>query len=93
MSSNYYVYILTNWNSRVLYVGVTNDLRRRLSEHGQGLIEGFTKQYHVHKLVYFEHYGDVQDAIHRRNQGLDKGKEERIDYRSQSILEGIAERG
>ena len=68
MNTNYYVYNLTNWNIRVLYVGVTNDLRRRLSEHRQGLIEGFTKQYHVHKLVYFEHYGDVQDAIRREKE-------------------------
>ena len=49
----YYVYILTNWNNKVMYIGVTNDLQRRLYEHKNGLIEGFTKKYNVHKLVFF----------------------------------------
>ena len=51
-----------------MYVGVTNDLRRRLYEHKSELIEGFTKKYHVHKLVYFEEYSDVDDAIAREKQ-------------------------
>ena len=50
----YYVYILTNYNNRVMYVGVTNDLVRRLYEHRNGTASIFTKKYHVHKLVYYE---------------------------------------
>ena len=64
----YYVYFLTNWNNRVLYVGVTNNLERRLYEHKHELIDGFTKRYHVHKLVYFETTTDVRAAIAREKQ-------------------------
>ncbi|MCD6571525.1 MAG: GIY-YIG nuclease family protein [Deltaproteobacteria bacterium] len=48
----YYVYLLTNWNNKVMYVGVTNDLRRRLFEHKNKMIKGFTEKYNVNKLVY-----------------------------------------
>ena len=65
---NYYVYILTNKGNRVMYIGVTNDLERRVYEHKQELIEGFTKRYHVHKLVYFETTTDVRSAIEREKQ-------------------------
>ena len=64
----YYVYILTNKTDSVMYIGVTNDLRRRIGEHKDGLIEGFTKRYHVYKLVYFEEYSDVTEAIAREKQ-------------------------
>ena len=64
----YYVYILTNWNNKVLYVGMTNDLNRRLYEHQNELADGFTKKYHVHKLVYFETTTDVYAAISREKQ-------------------------
>lgn len=64
----YYVYFLTNWNNRVLYVGVTNNLERRLYEHKHELVDGFTKRYHVHKLVYFETTPDVRSAIAREKQ-------------------------
>ena len=64
----YYVYILTNKTDTVMYIGVTNDLRRRLYEHKNEQIEGFTKKYHVHKLVYFEEYSEVNDAIAREKQ-------------------------
>ena len=64
----YYVYLLTNWNNKVLYTGVTNDLARRLYEHKNGLAEGFTKKYHVHKLVYFEATTDVRASIAREKQ-------------------------
>ena len=64
----YYVYILTNWNDHVMYVGVTNDLQRRLYEHKNGLADGFTKKYHVHKLVYYEYTHDVYEAITREKQ-------------------------
>ena len=64
----YYVYILTNWNHHVMYVGVTNDLKRRVYEHKMGLVDGFTKKYHVHKLVYCESCGEIRDAIAREKQ-------------------------
>lgn len=61
----YYVYILTNKTNRVLYIGVTNNLERRLLEHRNGVNEGFTKKYHVHKLVYYECFSNPNDAIKR----------------------------
>ena len=59
----YYVYILTNKSNEVLYIGVTNNLPRRLFEHKNEQIEGFTKKYHIHKLVFFEEFSDINDAI------------------------------
>ena len=64
----YYVYILTNKTNTVMYIGVTNDLRRRLHEHKKEQIEGFTKKYHVHKLVYFEVFKDVRFALNREKE-------------------------
>ena len=61
----YYVYILTNTSGNVIYIGITNDLKRRLYEHKNELVDGFTKKYHIHKLVYYEAYKDVKDAILR----------------------------
>ena len=68
MSKQYYTYILSNKSDTTLYIGVTNDLRRRLYEHKNELIDGFTKKYHVHKLVYYEHTSDVRAAIAREKQ-------------------------
>ena len=64
----YYVYILTNFSNKVMYIGVTNDLQRRLYEHKNKLLAGFTKQYNVHKLVYYEYTMDVNAAIAREKQ-------------------------
>ncbi len=64
----YFVYILSNWDDSVLYIGVTGNLSRRLYEHQNGLVEGFTKKYNVHKLVYFENTNDVYSAISREKQ-------------------------
>jgi putative endonuclease len=61
----YFVYILANQPNGTLYVGFTNSLRRRILEHKQGLIEGFTKKYNVKTLVYYEVYGEVGAAIYR----------------------------
>ena len=61
----YYIYILTNVTNKVMYIGVTNNLKRRLYEHKNGLVDGFTKRYHIHKLVYYESYRDIKDAILR----------------------------
>lgn len=63
----YYVYIMTN-NSKTLYTGVTNNLHRRVYEHKNKLIEGFTKKYNITKLVYFEETDDVSSAIAREKQ-------------------------
>ena len=68
MNNDYFVYILANEYNNVLYIGVTNNLERRVNEHRSGMIEGFTKQYHVDKLVYYECCHDVRDAIAREKQ-------------------------
>src|SRR5207302_3645861 len=62
-----YVYILTNRPNGVLYVGVTNDLVRRLFEHRSGFVDGFTKRYGLKRLVYFEVFSDIRDAIQREH--------------------------
>lgn len=67
MSKIYFVYILAS-DSGTLYIGVTNDLERRVFEHKNGLIEGFTKTYSCKKLVYFEETNDVHSAIEREKQ-------------------------
>lgn len=64
----YYVYILASQRNGTLYIGMTNNLRRRVEEHKQGLIPGFTQKYKVHLLVYFEEYNDPRDAIAREKQ-------------------------
>ena len=64
----YYVYMLTNKTNKVLYTGVTNNLKRRIYEHKNGLVDGFTKKYNVHKLVYFDYTTDVHSAISREKQ-------------------------
>ena len=74
----YYVYILTTRNNIVLYTGVTNDLKRRVFEHKSGLNEGFTKKYHVHKLVYFEIFDYVELAIAREKQIKGYSREKKI---------------
>ena len=61
----YFVYVLTNQTDKVMYIGVTNDLKRRLYEHKNELVDGFTKKYHIHKLVYYESYSDIKTAILR----------------------------
>ena len=64
----YYVYMLSNWNNKVLYIGVTNNLQKRVYEHKHHLVEGFTDKYNVTKLVYFEETSDVHAAIEREKQ-------------------------
>jgi putative endonuclease len=62
---SFYVYILASRIGRTLYIGVTNDLIRRVAEHRLKLAEGFTKKYDIHGLVYFEKFDDVEHAIRR----------------------------
>ena len=64
---HYYVYILASL-SGTFYIGITNNLERRMVEHKEGLVPGFSKQYSVDRLVYFEIYSDVRNAIHREKQ-------------------------
>ena len=63
--NQYYVYILASKKNGTLYIGVTNNLIKRVYEHKQGLIEGFSKKYNVHRLVYYEATNDVNSAIYR----------------------------
>lgn len=75
----YFVYILTNAKDRVLYTGVTNDLSRRIHEHKEKRVPGFTKRYNVDKLVYFEEYADVRDAIAREKQIKSGSRQKKLD--------------
>ena len=84
MERHYHVYILTNWNNRVMYIGVTNDLKRRVYEHRNKLIAGFTKTYNVSKLIYFEGCGDIRDALEREKE-IKKWRREKKD----SLVETI----
>ncbi|MEZ5813584.1 MAG: GIY-YIG nuclease family protein [Alphaproteobacteria bacterium] len=66
--AHYYVYFVTNWTGKVLYIGMTNNLERRIYEHKHKLLDGFTKDYNVDQLVYFEVFDYPQDAIAREKQ-------------------------
>ncbi len=61
----YFICVLTNWNNKVMYIGVTNNLPRRIYEHKNKLIDGFTKRYKLNKLVYYEKFYDVHLALNR----------------------------
>ena len=63
-SKNYYVYIMTN-KPGTLYIGVTNNIKKRVWQHKSKLIEGFTKKYNIQYLIYFETFGDIYSAITR----------------------------
>jgi putative endonuclease len=67
-SRQYYIYIITNKSNKVIYIGVTNNLERRIFEHKNKLVEGFTKKYNLTKLVYYEATDDVESAIRREKQ-------------------------
>jgi len=64
----YCVYIMTNKTNMVLYTGVTGDLKRRIYEHREKMVEGFTKKYHITKLVYYEIFLESLQAIEREKQ-------------------------
>jgi putative endonuclease len=68
MEKDYFVYILANRWNLVLYTGITSDLVRRVFEHREKLVEGFTRKYNVYKLIYYEVYTDVMEAIAREKQ-------------------------
>ena len=68
MGKNYYVYILASRRNGTLYIGVTNNLERRIYEHKNHLVKGFTEKYNVSMLVYFEQTSDIQAALQREKQ-------------------------
>ena len=74
----YYVYLLTNRNNKVMYVGMTNDLRRRVYQHKKKLVPGFTQKYNVEKLIYYETTSDVRSAIAREKK-IKKWRREKKD--------------
>ena len=83
MSKQYYVYIMTNKRNTVLYTGVTNDLKRRVYEHREKLVDGFTRKYIVTKLVYYEIFQDPENAIMREKQIKMGSRQKKIDLVNQ----------
>ena len=79
MENNYFIYILTNKINTVLYTGVTNNLKRRVYEHKEKLVDGFTKKYNISKLVYFEAGTDINGAIFREKQIKAGSRQKKID--------------
>ena len=63
-----YVYIVSNKRNGALYIGVTSDLPKRIYQHKNNLVDGFTKKYNIHQLVWFERHGNIQEAIKREKQ-------------------------
>jgi putative endonuclease len=74
-----YVYILTNDSNKVLYTGVTSDLVKRVYEHKEKMVEGFTKKYNVDKLVYYEVSDGIEEAILREKQIKAGSRQKKID--------------
>ena len=66
--NQYYIYILANKRNGTLYIGVTSNLVKRVYEHKNNIIDGFTKKYSIHKLVYYEITDDIESAIRREKQ-------------------------
>ena len=79
MNNQYYVYIMTNQSNRVLYTGVTNNLQRRVYEHKEKLVAGFTRKYNVTKLVYYEVLLDIENAILREKQIKAGSRQNKVD--------------
>ena len=78
MAHTYYVYLLTNWNNNVMYVGMINNLERRMYEYKKKLLKGFTPKYNINKLVYFEETQEVNAAIMREKE-IKKWRREKKD--------------
>jgi putative endonuclease len=75
----YFVYITTTKNNTAVYVGITNDLKRRVAEHKLKLISGFTKRFNVNKLVFYEMHDQVEEAIKREKQIKSGSRQKKID--------------
>lgn len=65
---NYYIYIITNKDNSVFYIGVTNNLEKRIYQHKEKTFSGFSKKYNLHKLLYFEETSDIEEAIKKEKQ-------------------------
>ena len=74
-----YIYLMTNKANTVIYTGVTSDLQKRIYEHKQKLVGGFTKKYNVNKLVYYEVFDDIESAIVREKQIKGGSRKKKID--------------
>ena len=79
MNNQYYVYILTNKINTVLYTGVTSNLAKRVYEHKQKLGCGFTTRYNVNKLVYYEVFDDIENAIEREKRIKGGSRKRKLD--------------
>ena len=79
MYNTYYIYIMSSPNNSTLYIGVTNDIERRIKEHKSGLLPGFTQKYNCCKLVYYEQYSDINQAIEREKK-LKKWRREKKEW-------------
>ncbi len=83
MGKQYYIYIMTNRRNTVLYIGVTNNLIQRIYEHKEKLVDGFAKKYNVTKLVYYEVFEDIENAISREKQLKAGSRQKKIDLINQ----------
>ena len=79
MDKHYYVYIMANKGDSVLYTGVTSNLKQRVYQHKEKLVAGFTKKYNVNKLIYYEIFADIRNAIDREKQIKSGSREKKID--------------
>ena len=78
MNKRGYIYLLTNNGNVVIYTGVTNNLQRRVFEHKEKLVEGFTKKYNITKLVYYEQFENIISAIEREKQIKGGSRQDKI---------------
>jgi putative endonuclease len=90
-----YVYILTNHRKTVLYTGSTSDLKRRIYQHRGGFVEGFTKKYHVNRLVYFENLDNIKEAENRERaiKGMSRARKEELINKINEKWADLAEKG
>ncbi len=79
MNRQYYIYIMTNQRNTTVYTGVTNSLKRRVYEHKEKLVGGFTKKYNITKLVYYEVFEDIENAILREKQIKGGSRQKKIE--------------
>ncbi|MCX6822716.1 MAG: GIY-YIG nuclease family protein [candidate division SR1 bacterium] len=91
--NTYFVYILSTKFNKLLYIGVTNNLQRRLYEHKNKLVDGFTKKYNIDKLVYYEECGDIKDAIAREKQlkGRTRAKKDNVIHENNPKMDDLSE--
>ncbi len=79
MNRQYYIYIMTNKGNTAVYIGVTDDLKRRVYEHKEKLVDGFTKKYNITKLVYYEVFEDIGNAILREKRLKGGSRQKKIE--------------